>query len=64
MKKIKGKHLDFISQIKRDGYGINPVSNPEAFKDEKFSLMSLSIKFNTFIATNKINHFVVKIIEK
>lgn len=62
---MKGKKLEFISQINRDGSGTVPVS-PEYLKliqDEKFKLICLSMTEKTFIASN-FNCFIVKIKDK
>lgn len=66
--KKRAAELTFISQIKRDGSGVLPVSESmlEAFKnnpfsrDEVFVLTRLSITEGTYIASG-FNTFVVKI---
>lgn len=68
--KRKAHQLIFISQIKRDGSGVEKVDpeylkcmleNPIA-KDEYFELHCLSLTQKTFIAIN-FNTFVVKLKE-
>jgi len=68
--KFKAEHLEFISQINRNGIGTIPV--PETYlkamlenklmKDEYFELHVLSLTEKTYIAFN-FNAFVVKLKE-
>ena len=62
MKIVLGKHLIFISRIKRDGSGVEPVSDKikESVSKEEFRLIRLSITEDTWIAAN-FNLYVVKI---
>ena len=59
---LKGKDLTFISWIRRDGTGVDPVSQDliDMMQEETFEISSLSLSFDTYIAHN-INSFVVKI---
>jgi hypothetical protein len=57
----KTNELEFISWIKRDGSG---VKQPPIFtRDDDLKLYSLSVSRETYIATDKMNYFVVKIKE-
>lgn len=59
--KAKGKDLIFISQIKRDGSGVNPCTEPLYNLDEtEFQITCLSISNGTWIAS-EFNSFVVKL---
>ena len=60
--KKKGSDLEFISWINRDGSGTSDITKDhlEVLQDEKFKLIGLSIKENTFIA-HGFNSFVVRI---
>lgn len=61
--KRKGKKLHFISQINRDGSGTQPIDIVGYYSlDEKMKLYRLSITEDTWIATDRINYFVVKLI--
>ena len=62
MKKMKGKDLEFISWIKRDGSGTEDVDDDhiEMMKDNVFDVMCLSGSQKTFIASG-FNSFVVKL---
>lgn len=73
MMKKKGKDLEFISWIKRDGSGVIPIGTPwnedcdfpkvddMSYEDEtKFKLTCLSATERTFIASG-FNSFIVKI---
>jgi len=62
--KIKGKHLEFISLIKRDGSGTETVEESliELVKEDVFTLACLSITKKTWIASN-MNSFVVRLKE-
>lgn len=62
MKKLKGKDLEFISQINRDGSGTTPVSKSylEILQDEKFEMSVLSLTEKTYIA-QCFNAFVVRL---
>lgn len=57
----KGSELIFISRIKRDGSGIEPVDQEyvELMRDEIFELIRLSITQDIYIA-GSMNCFVVK----
>lgn len=69
--KVKAKDLDFISWIKRDGSGTEPVPddmlesmlNNKFSKDDKYKLNVLSLSNKTFIASG-FNSFVVKLKNK
>ena len=64
----KGKELEFISLIKRDGSGtekvpqgmLDEIINGSLSKREKFKLNRLSLSKNTWVASG-FNSFVVKI---
>ena len=64
----KAKDLEFISWIKRDGSGTEPVPydmlesmlNNKFSKDDKYKLNVLSLSNKTFIASG-FNSFVVKL---
>ena len=66
--KAKAKDLDFISWIKRDGSGTEPVPddmlesmlNNKFSKDDEYKLNVLSLSNKTFIASG-FNSFVVKL---
>jgi hypothetical protein len=66
--KKKAKDLIFISWIKRDGSGTEPVPdemlenmlNNQFSKDDKFNINALSMSNKTFIASG-FNSFVVKL---
>jgi len=66
--KLKAKDLVFISWIKRDGSGTEPVPdemlesmlNNQFSKDDKFNINRLSLSNKTFIASG-FNSFVVKL---
>jgi len=63
--KRKGKKLHFISQINRDGSGtdmIDDQSDIDYQKETKLELFRLSITQDTWIATDRFNYYVVKII--
>jgi hypothetical protein len=63
--KYKASELEFISQINRDGKGVELLNGKEQYCfSEKFKLKCLSISKKTFIATDNMNHYVVKIKEK
>ncbi len=65
------RQLDFISLIKKDGTGVEPVNEEylkyilekDLIQNEEFELKRLSIAEKTFIAfsVNTFNVFVVKI---
>lgn len=58
-----GKDLIFISQIKRDGSGVDmDISKDyiDMMEDDLFRLTTLSLSENTFIAS-EFNSFVVKL---
>jgi hypothetical protein len=58
-----GKDLIFISQIKRDGSGVNTDLSEEYIKmmeNDLFNLTHLSLSEKTFIAS-EFNSFVVKL---
>lgn len=74
--KKKGKDLEFISFIKRDGSGTIPIPSPWNEKsdypktddmsyqnDDNFNIYRLSISEKTFIAIG-FNSFVVKLKKK
>ncbi len=69
--KAKAKDLDFISWIKRDGSGTEPVPddmlesmlNNKFSKDDEYKLNVLSLRNKTFIASG-FNSFVVKLKNK
>lgn len=58
----KGSELIFISRIKKDGTGVEPVSKAlvDVVYSEEFKLKRLSITEDTYIAFN-MSVFVVKI---
>lgn len=62
MDKYKGKELEFISRISRDGKGIIEMTEVDIhyLDDEKFELYSLSLTLKTHIACG-FNIYVVKI---
>lgn len=57
-----GSQLDFISIIKRDGFGTDPVTSDqvERLNSEEFNLSCLSISKSTYIA-HGFNSYVVRI---
>lgn len=55
-----GRKLEFISRIKRDGSGTEPIEDSKHLDDTKFNLTCLSITKGTYIAS-EFNSFVVKI---
>lgn len=61
----KGSDLIFISQIKRDGSGVAPVSSKyrKFLKGETFNINRLSITQDTYIASG-FNSFVVRLTAK
>lgn len=69
--KAKAKDLEFISWIKRDGSGTEPVPhdmlesmlNNKFSKDDKYKLNVLSLSNKTYIASG-FNSFVVKLKNK
>ena len=62
----KGKDLAFISQIDRDGKGTTPKTNEDVYflMDEDLELSSLSLSNLTHIATDKMNYYVVKVLDQ
>lgn len=60
-----GADLEFISQIKRNGSGTEPIEPDylEMLQKEKFSLTCLSLTEGTYIASG-FNSFVVKMKKK
>lgn len=58
--KTKGRDLEFISRIKRDGSGTEPVADSKHLSDVTFQLQCLSITKGTWIAS-EFNCFVVKL---
>jgi hypothetical protein len=62
--KRKGNKLIFISRIKADGSGTEPLCDRlvDALQDDTFSLSCLSITHGTYIA-HEHNSFIVKIKE-
>lgn len=60
--KKKGKRLEFISRIKRDGKGVVLVNGGDMshLDGDTFELCRLSITNNTYIAAN-FNVYVVKL---
>lgn len=59
MKKL-GSELDFISWIKRDGSGTEPVEDARYLANERFKVHCLSLTNKTYIA-HGFNSFVVKL---
>lgn len=66
MKKAKASELVFISRIKRDGLGVEPISTTEQsrlssaeFCDDVFVTNRLSITHGTYIASG-FNSYVVR----
>lgn len=59
---LKGSRLEFISWIKRDGSGTEPITEDylKILQDEKFDVNCLSLSENTHIASG-FNSFVVRI---
>jgi hypothetical protein len=59
---LKGSRLEFISWIKRDGSGTEPITQDylKILQDEKFEVNCLSLSENTHIASG-FNSFVVRI---
>lgn len=63
-KNFKASELNFISIINRDGKGVELLSGEEQYCfSEKFKLRCLSVTQKTYIATDKMNYYVVKINE-
>jgi hypothetical protein len=64
-KKHKASELDFISEINRDGKGVTLLNGfiDQYYLSEKFKLRCLSVTQKTYIATDKMNYYVVKIKE-
>lgn len=61
-KKYRASQLEFISQINRDGKGVTLLSGEEQYCfSEKFKLRCLSLTQQTYIATDRMNYYVVKI---
>ena len=62
---MKGSDLIFISQIKRDGSGVELVDKEywKFLKGETFNLNRLSITHDTYIASG-FNSFVVRLTSK
>jgi hypothetical protein len=61
--KLKGKDLEFISWIKRDGSGTDKIGDEliDIMQESNFEVNSLSLSFNTYVATDRMNWFVVKL---
>jgi len=57
--KYKGKDLEFISCIGRDGQKLEPIYDQSLLDDEYFTLIPLSLTEKTYIA-HGFNSFVVK----
>lgn len=55
-----GKNLEFISRIKRDGSGTEPVNDCKHLDNTVFELNCLSITQGTWIAS-EFNSYVVKL---
>lgn len=63
-KKYKASELEFISEINRDGKGVELLNGIEQYCfREKFKLRCLSVSQKTHVATDNMNHYVVKIKE-
>jgi hypothetical protein len=63
-KKYKANKLKFISIINRDGRGVKLLGGEEQYCfSEKFKLRCLSVSKKTYIATDKMNYYVVTIKE-
>jgi hypothetical protein len=63
-KKYKASELEFISRINRDGKGVTLLIGEEQYCfTEKFKLKCLSVSQKTHVATDNMNHYVVKIKE-
>lgn len=62
--KKKGKKLEFISKIKRDGSGVEPVEKEyiDLIRNDEFVLNRLSITEDTYIASG-FNSLVVRLKE-
>lgn len=62
MEKVKGRRLEFISQINRDGSGTSEIKDGyhSFMMDETFDLLRLSISEDTYIA-HGFNSFVVRL---
>lgn len=58
----KGRELEFISRINRDGSGTTPVADSfiDFVQDEDFEMIRLSMTEDTWIATY-VNSYVVRI---
>jgi hypothetical protein len=58
---VKGRKLEFVSQISRDGSGTVPVSKSyiRMMKDDIFEIRCLSLSERTYIASG-FNSFVVR----
>ncbi len=63
MMKIIGNKLEFISWIKRDGSGTEPI--PELtlrnLQNRELDAYCLSISEGTYIVTDKFNYFVARL---
>lgn len=58
--KVKGKDLQFISRILRDGSGTEPVIDIRHLDNDIFKVRCLSISNKTYIAM-EFNSYVVKL---
>ena len=59
--RVKGKKLNFISQVSRDGKELIPVTNEDLkhSQEDKFKIHCLSISKQTYIAI-EFNTYIVK----
>jgi hypothetical protein len=55
-----GKDLEFISRIKRDGSGTEPITDPKCtfLLEEKFKINTLSLSRQTYIASGFYSYVV------
>ena len=61
-KEVKGKHLNFISRILRDGSGVEPCQDMTNSDEHEYTLTYLSMTLGTYIARG-FNSYVVRIKE-
>ena len=61
--KIIGSNLDFISWIKRDGSGTEPIPGLTLrnLQNRELDAYPLSITNGTYIVTDKFNYFVTRL---
>lgn len=59
----KGHELIFVSRIRRDGSGVDPVEITNTLLNDNYRLRCLSITRGTYIAS-EVSSYVVKVKEK